>query len=380
MLRLESRLHQTQSNWNPEFDLWKFVASVFVVIYHSFSVFGENVLCRHGYLAVDLFFVLTGYLFAQSVIRDERPFQLETIGPETWQFLARKAKPILPYYIAGFLLQWLLRGRMAVDRATVVNAVSDFFFLREHGWTIRPIQGINWYLAGMFSSLFVLYPVFRRSRRFFVCWLAPFIATTLIGWLLARYGTVAPGVYERTPLCSCGLIHSAGDICLGVAAWGAADFLQRKTAPAHWKAILGWVSSLLPFVAFSMVSRADADQIIPLILILFFASAALSGSGGSSFRKHLPVPVCRQLGRFSMVLFLTHTPVRTALRLAAHHSSRLHGLFSARDTASVACTLAIYLTASALLALLCMVSATVGSASGTQHSEPIYRQGDKPRF
>ena len=79
-------------NWNSEFDFWKFVASIFILLIHSFVVFGEKLLCHRGWISVELFLIITGYLFAQSINKVSRPFSSETIGGETWAFLVKKFK------------------------------------------------------------------------------------------------------------------------------------------------------------------------------------------------------------------------------------------------------------------------------------------------
>lgn len=92
---------------NYELDFWKFIAAIFVVLVHSYSLFdGEFLVASQGRLAVEFFFLVTGFLFAHSIIRDERSFSFETIGSETWHFLWRKTRSFLPFYVIGFALAW----------------------------------------------------------------------------------------------------------------------------------------------------------------------------------------------------------------------------------------------------------------------------------
>lgn len=56
-----------------------------------------------------------------------------------------------------------------------------------------------------------------------------------------------------------------------------------------------------------------------------------------------------------MVLFLTHSVIRRFLVVAAKHIPRLRILFDARDTMSIAVSLALYLFLCFALAIGCMV-------------------------
>ena len=344
---------KADSKWNGDFDFWKFVSAIYILLLHSYVLFGNGIVCKQGYLAVELFLIITGFLFAQSVARDERPFSLRTIGLETAQFLARKIRSILPYYIVGYVLVFLSHAHQFASLRFLIDATFDFLFLREHGVTATPIQGINWYLACMFSVLFVLYPVFRWRKEFFTDMIAPVLAIVLIGNLFAKYGTIAAGIEIRWGFVSSNLIRAMGEICLGVFAWRLSEWL--KNAKLNHTKVLAYVGFLSAVIAFSLISFGYGKTAMPLVILLFFVFACISGAGFRLVGDILPQSICRWLGKISMVLFLTHTAVRRFLVMFAKRIPRLQALFDARDTMSIAISLALYLFLCFALAIGCMV-------------------------
>lgn len=52
------------SRYNPEIDFWKFVFAIVIFLYHSqkFEVTSGVSFFRRGYLAVEFFFIVSGYL------------------------------------------------------------------------------------------------------------------------------------------------------------------------------------------------------------------------------------------------------------------------------------------------------------------------------
>ena len=346
----------TQSSWNLEFDFWKFIASIFILLVHSYSIFGgERLLCRRGWIAVELFLIITGYLFAQSVAKDPRPFSAERIGGETWAFLARKFRGLLPFYVLGFLGVYLCQGHMLLTPQTHADALFDFLLLREQGWSIRALQGINWYLSCMLAVQFILYPLLRWKFKLLSQWIAPAVGIFLTGWLLSRYGSVAPGIGIRTSFASANLYRAFAEICLGIFAWEISHWLQRMELKGAGRKLLSLVGSLTPAIAFGIASITRARWSIPVILLLFFLFVCLSSAGLSVIRYRLPIAPCKFLGRLSMVLFLTHTAVRVFLRALSRRCSPLENLFVARDTKSIALTLAVYLSLCFLLAIAAML-------------------------
>lgn len=344
---------KADSNWNGDFDFWKFVSAIYILLLHSYVLFGQNkIVCKQGYLAVELFLIITGFLFAQSVDRDERPFSLRTIGPETACFLIRKIRSIMPYYIAGYVLVFFSHAHQFASLGFLTDAISDFLFLREHGVTAAPVQRINWYLASMFSVLFVLYPVFRWRKEVFTDMVAPFLAILLIGNLFAKYGTIAPGFGTRWGFVSANLIRATGEMCLGVFAWRLSQWLKtRKLDHANVLAAVGFLSSVL---AFSIISSGHGKTAMPLVILLFFVFVCISGAGFRLVGDIVPKSICRWLGKTSMVLFLTHTAVRRFLVVSAKCMPRLQALFNARDTKSIAISLALYLVLCFALAIGCI--------------------------
>jgi peptidoglycan/LPS O-acetylase OafA/YrhL len=62
-----------QVSYNYFIDLLKFIFSVIIVFYHSWIFTGEYGagFFNHGYLAVDFYFIVTGYLMMQSIAKEK---------------------------------------------------------------------------------------------------------------------------------------------------------------------------------------------------------------------------------------------------------------------------------------------------------------------
>lgn len=92
--------------YRPEIDGLRALAVVAVVIYHAqFQIFGGNLL-PGGYLGVDIFFVISGYLITGILVRE-----MDSSNFSYAAFYARRARRILPalflMMLVSLILAWL---------------------------------------------------------------------------------------------------------------------------------------------------------------------------------------------------------------------------------------------------------------------------------
>ncbi len=157
---------------NGEIDFWKFVASIYVVLYHSRAFYNPDLFRGSMALAVEFFFVVSGFFFASSVYRDKREFSSRTIGGETVGFIRHKVNGFLYYYLFGFAFSLLATIRMSglssfFSIEKIKNTLFEFFLLQNIMSTPSSIIPADWYLSAMLTAMFLLYPLFDIRKTCF---------------------------------------------------------------------------------------------------------------------------------------------------------------------------------------------------------------------
>ncbi|MBR5278787.1 MAG: hypothetical protein IKU23_05945, partial [Clostridia bacterium] len=84
---------------NGTIDLLKFAFTVMVMLYHTGYCF------KGGYIAVDFFFIVSGFLMAKSMKISVN--NGVAAGTDTVNFILRKAKGIFPFYISAWLITFI---------------------------------------------------------------------------------------------------------------------------------------------------------------------------------------------------------------------------------------------------------------------------------
>ncbi|GBQ93076.1 putative acyltransferase [Acetobacter nitrogenifigens DSM 23921 = NBRC 105050] len=143
------------------------VAAVWVVLFHM--VVHDpgsgliDAMIKHGYLAVDLFFVLSGFVMAMSY---RRIFTHPLTGKTFCVFMLRRIARIYPLYIFVLLLvSTRLIGQAFLTHGPARSLLTDlpFNIFLIQAWVGRPsILGPSWSVSTEFAAYF-LFPLLLKS-------------------------------------------------------------------------------------------------------------------------------------------------------------------------------------------------------------------------
>ena len=272
-------------------------------------------LLRSGFLGVDLFFVLSGYLIT-SILLGER---MRTGTINVVRFYIRRALRLLP---ALFLMVACVTLCVAIfARAdlsmTLKNAASIVFYFwnwvlvfnyGHSGWTYQWVFGHLWSLS-VEEQFYILWPfvlVFSLavSRKFFVAILILGIALPPVARVLNYDPRYIFNLYFRTDLHCDGLMWGA------LAAW----IVANKWVPnGRWLAYAGPLA-LLCFIGaawFNLFHSAIAylGAWVPLNALAALAIVSAVHRPNAAYRIVLELLPLRWTGRISYGLYLWHLPV-----------------------------------------------------------------------
>jgi len=171
-------MFQSKTHFYPGLDLLRGFAAISVVVYHAIEHFqwtsfpSDNVVClwfRLGWMGVDLFFVISGFVVTLSALklidRDAQNF--------TRVYCARRLARIVPLHYLTCLL-WVVFVVPAVvfDSRFGWHAFSHLTFTHNwRYWTIGSINGPNWSVGvemQFYVLVLLLAPWLRRAKPWVV--------------------------------------------------------------------------------------------------------------------------------------------------------------------------------------------------------------------
>ena len=320
------------------------VAAIIVLLYHHFEEFGPGITSFHGYLAVDFFFILSGFVVGYAY-DDRWKSTNNPNGMTLVDFFKRRLIRLHPmllfgmffgllmfYFGAGSNLPTIMQSHWPTILVSFVFAillipVPKMFDVR--GWgEVNSFNGNSWtlgyeYLANILYALFI-----RHLGKTMLTFLVIFFAMLTIGMGL---GFDFFGIMNTRP-----------------------DYQPIGTFIGGWdmnpdQLLLGWTRLLYPFFAGLLLSRImanskssqDSDSLLnrhgfliasvclsvillipyigsqdqPLyngvyeiicILIAFPVIVYMGAKGTVSGKSH---SFCKWLGDISYPLYITHSPI-----------------------------------------------------------------------
>jgi peptidoglycan/LPS O-acetylase OafA/YrhL len=264
------------------------VAAVIIVVYH-FGKFhidpGSGVIVwsvPHGYLPVDMFFMLSGFVMGY-VYRDAF-LSVPLTNYKT--FLIKRIARLYPAYIVigafyALKIAFGLTGEETFARFSGLDILGNLLMLAGWGLHIYPLIGVSWASSAEIGSYIAL-PVLMR-----------YALQKGIAWWFACVGLSLIAIY---------LISISGK-----GSSGPLDVVQDDSFLPLLRAMAGFTLGLVTFRFAAYLDRLSAivqDVLVLVILILIFAATLLTAHDLPIYLLFIPfIAILSRDGRVAQFLF-----------------------------------------------------------------------------
>ncbi len=294
------------------------IAAITVVWFHIFEAFATSHLdqrINHGYLGVDFFFILSGFVIGYAY--DDRWGKISTMD-----FIKRRIIRLQPMVVIGAIIGGVM-----------------FYFQGCNVWDVTAVTFLSLLFATFINALLIpatvgtevrglgeMYPLNGPSWSLFF----EYIGNILYALVIRRFSTIALSVLVL--LAGCGLalfaiIGPNGDICAGFSLTGteftcgilrllfsfsAGLLLFRVFKPIKVKGAF-WICSVLIVVLLSVPRIGGADHLWlnglyeTMCFALLFPLIVYLGASGKCTDKYT-IQICKFLGAISYPLYMVHYP------------------------------------------------------------------------
>ncbi|MDQ6469677.1 acyltransferase [Flavobacterium sp. LHD-80] len=298
------------------------VAAILVVTFHIFETFnGGNrfkQIINHGYLAVDFFFLLSGFVVAYAY--DDRWEKMTQ-----WEFYKRRLIRLQPMVVMGMIIGALFYYFQASDILfpqiagmevwkVIVTMVIGFTLLpippslEIRGWgEMHPLNGPAWslffeYIANILYALF-----FRKFSNKVLSVFVLIFAGLLINYtVFGSKGDVIGGWSLNLEQMNVGFTRLLYPFFAGV-------LLCRLGKLIHLKGAF-WICSILITIVLALPRFGDENSLWmnglyeSFCIILVFPLIVAIGAGGQ-IKSAFSAKICKLLGDISYPIYITHYPL-----------------------------------------------------------------------
>lgn len=164
---------------NLSIDIMRVIGAIAVASCHSTYLTNPRsipLIFPSGYIAVEFFFILTGYFMVEHSMK----VKSSDIGEGSILFITKKIASILPYYLFAWIMSLIIihlpnNFHFYNILSTISKSIGPTLFLDMFGIGGFAIVGSTWYISAMIIALAILYPVLLYNNNIFI-YLSPFIS------------------------------------------------------------------------------------------------------------------------------------------------------------------------------------------------------------
>jgi peptidoglycan/LPS O-acetylase OafA/YrhL len=320
----------SRSEFRPDIEGLRGLAILLVVLFHACNIAGWPLLFAGGFVGVDLFFVISGFLITGLLLKEYE----QKAAISLTRFYARRARRILPAALVVLLISfpltfWLLPP--LGQPSALLDGISASLSIGN----IRLALTTN-YFNQVSASPFLHFWSLGVEEQFYLIWPALLIAAAILGRKIARghadwgilallifiiiasfIGNLALSDYFST-LAFYLLPTRAWQLALGglLAFLGTKPLFLRR-AQAYFRptstAFYGWtglgalfISALILDLGLRPIPYPGYYAILPTLAALLLIGTGLNSRGPGVLLRTFPL---RFLGKISYSLYLWHWPV-----------------------------------------------------------------------
>lgn len=294
------------------------IAAVWVMVYHTIATSHPanivRILINHGYLSVDLFFMLSGYVLALNY---GPLFRGVITRASITYFLRRRLARTYPLYLATTLAVLALVGSglvtLGVPNAPVCGAqalLPNLLLIQGWGTHFCNVNGPGWSISAEWGA-YLLFPLLVRlivfnSPRTAGTAVVVSAATLVILSALPTSLLVEHG-YRLGPLNVSNTVTLAPMArCLAEFTLGLAAFRLSRGKSLVWLTDRNWPGILVSLVVLALLCLRDSDLFVVMLFALLIISLT---SDRGIVAATLGCTLFYFLGVISYSIYLTHYPI-----------------------------------------------------------------------
>lgn len=321
------------------------VAAMLVVVFHLFETYSlgpADQIINHGYLAVDFFFVLSGFVIGYAY--DDRWGHMST-----WDFFKRRLIRLQPMVVLGTLIGafWFYFGaapgfELVMQtpwwKLLLIMILGCVMFptppsMDIRGWKeINSLNGAQWsllweYIANILYALFVRR--FSRVALGVMVALSAFLTIDL-AMDLDVFGLLEVRSYARYTVIG-GFGLTPDQIYIGICRLLYPFFgglllyrlgklrVNLKSGGMLWCSLAVAATLAVPHIGGE--THQWLNGLYCVVIILFVYPAIVAAGAGSPLKGRKTTAVCKFLGLISYPLYITHYPmIYVQMNWAARHA------------------------------------------------------------
>lgn len=272
----------------------RFVFMVVIAVWH----FSRINPFTHGYIAVDFYFLLSGYLLYGSYVRHKY---------DALKYTVEKLKRFYPEYIFVFVIAFLMKLNLLLrdsDALTLfLNAISEGLLINSVGVFGGGVNPASWYISVLMVGGGILYAVLHWNKKVALSIMFPLLVLFSYTYLMGFGGSLEQ--FANDGFISPSLLRGMAGMALGAV---LAAFKERFSESLEKRRVVLDVACLLAVVIMCIVlfSSKHYDRFALLAFSVLIISCFVPST---LINRIFKSAIWVKLGVITFEMLLVHCPI-----------------------------------------------------------------------
>lgn len=296
---------------NRAIEAYRFIFCLTVCLFHFSPYSGRAVAdypFKGGYLAVEFFFIVSGYLLIKHFADKSKPEDRVQPALAAWQYIKSKYLRLFPHHTLSFLMLGIA-GILFWNtpwQKVFINGIWEFFMLGEFGFAvIGMVNTAAWYVSALLMSSLVLYYLLLKDEQRFCYIIAPAMVLIIYSYCLNSGSFLNQYTQYHYFFCT-GFFRALAGMSLGCICYKLVQKLKPHTEN-RFRLLASILESGILIIFFKIVWRGGytySDFLIPPLLAVLVISVFC---GNSYLSKLLDNGISGLFGRLSYAVYLNQS-------------------------------------------------------------------------
>lgn len=306
------QMNSTKGKRNGAIDFWKFIFSIALVLLHSINFTElENTPFKGGSIFVEFFFIVSGFLMAESISHYELEKATISKGKAIQKFIIHKIRGMCPEVIIAWIIGFSV-SHIAQNGVTVkilfkdfIMGIIDFSFLWGTGLSSFRANTAAWYISAMLLAMMLLLPIFIDNPELFLKVLAPLISVFILGYISKTVGNLR-GPSKWMGFCYKGLLRAIAEISLGCVCWNICQWLKNFHFKKLGRLLFSMAESICYLGILAWGYQHQGSQMDFVIVLMFAVAITITFSKHGIISPLFDNKFMYFLGKISFPIYLGH--------------------------------------------------------------------------
>jgi len=289
---------------NGAIELLRFALALIVCIYH-FRKYNNGTIFEGGYLCVDFFFVISGFMLMKHFRNNSDSRQFYTSEEATIKYSISRYGKLFPQHAFAWIVLVLVSS-FILHRYTIIHAVTsgiyEFFLIQITGLGIEAkINAEAWYISSLLFASLLVYWLASLNEKRYIYLIAPIVSITILGWIYQRNGVLDVWSAHVGFMCI-GFWRGLAEVMIGSISFKIYESIKFKFEKRYMlTSTIFQILGFSLFFLFCCFGRSKYDFIIPFLAGMLTISLSI---GNSYLNVMLDNDVSRYLGNLSYAIYL----------------------------------------------------------------------------